>query len=156
MASRIRVLDSSGKVSLGVKEGVVGKEADYHRHVSGFISYTHADETHSVPYAFPDTSGSGRVSRGDEVKFSLEVIPRTSYMRATNVTVTRSKRERQLAEQIQGMFDMGMPRSQGVVETIKGDFGFIRRVDAPDHIYFRVDDVIEKDTIIEVLPHVSI
>ena len=98
----------------------MGREADHHRHISGFIAYEHGEETISIPYAYEDTSGTGRVYRGDEVKFSLETIPGTDYRKATKVTVTRSKRDRQLAEQIQGMFDMGVPRNQGVVETIKG------------------------------------
>jgi cold shock CspA family protein len=67
---------------------------------------------------------------------------------AKHVSVVRSKRDRMLAEQIKGMFDMGIPRSQGIVETTKNDFGFIRRVDSPEQIYFRADDVLEKDTVI--------
>ena len=39
---------------------------------------------------------------------------------------------------------MGVPRTQGIVDTIKGDFGFIRRIDNPTQIYFRVDDLIDK------------
>ena len=45
---------------------------------------------------------------------------------------------------IKGIYDMGVPRTQGIVDTIKGDFGFIRRIDNPIQIYFRVDDLIDK------------
>lgn len=152
-AVNISPLNTSLKVVIQAVAGVVSKESDPHRHITGAIEYIPpgGDVVAKIPAALLSdefTSSQARIVKGDEVAFTLETIPGSTYSRARSVMVTRTKRERQLAEQIKGMFDMGIPRCQGIVDSIKGEYGFIRRVDSPTQIYFRVDDVIQKDTIV--------
>jgi cold shock CspA family protein len=152
-AVNISPLNPALKVVIQEVAGVISKEPDPHRHITGAIEYTPpgGDVVAKIPAALlPEefTSSQTRMVKGDEVTFALETIPGSSYFRARCVVVKRTKRERQIAEQIKGMFDMGIPRCQGIVDSIKGEYGFIRRVDSPIQIYFRVDDVIQKDTIV--------
>ena len=150
VAMNIKTVDAAHKVVVKQRNGEVLKEPDNHRHLSGSISFIdNKNQQRNASLTYEDAANAtSRVCRGDEIKFTLETIPGTNYCRAKDIVLVQSKRDRLLKEQIQGMYDMGIPRSQGIVDTIKGDYGFIRRVDHPDHIYFRVDDVIDEGSTI--------
>ena len=42
------------------------------------------------------------------------------------------------------MLSAGAVREQGVIETVRNDFGFIKPADRADQIYFRLDDMIDQ------------
>lgn len=91
-----------------------------------------------------------KLIKGDEISFTLSYIMGTSYCKAENVQFIRCKRDRLLAEQIRKMLDAGVKREYGIIDTIKNkEYGFIRPVERPEQIYFRVDDVIREDIVLE-------
>lgn len=55
-------------------------------------------------------------------------IPRLGYLRAQNIRVVQSARELRRAKEVQLMLEAGLARDQGVIDTLKGDYGFIRYV----------------------------
>ena len=63
-------------------------------------------------------------------------------------------------KQVQNMLATGARRKQGIVITMKSDFGFIKPEDQPDEIYFRLRDVVSSSDqpvkITEVSPSLKV
>lgn len=47
--------------------------------------------------------------------------------------------------QIQSMLDAGGQRHQGIVVSVRGEFGFVKPCELPDEVYFRVRDIMSID-----------
>lgn len=75
------------------------------------------------------------------MEVTLLHIPGTTFLKAKNLKVTRNKRELAMAAQIDQMLAAGLTREQGIIETIKGEYGFIKPADRADQIYFKLDDI---------------
>jgi cold shock CspA family protein len=86
------------------------------------------------------------LDRGDFVEFSLVTVEENGFYVATDVKYSQSKRDRAAVLQIQRMLAAGAVRELGVVSAVKNqEYGFIRAQDRKDEIYFRVDDIKEKE-----------
>lgn len=60
------------------------------------------------------------------VQCDVAEIPRLGYLRAQNVRLLQSARDIRRAKEVQEMLEAGMPRIQGAVDSLKGDYGFIK------------------------------
>eukprot|EP00603_Paraphysomonas_imperforata_P008348 CAMPEP_0114425774 /NCGR_PEP_ID=MMETSP0103-20121206/7420_1 /TAXON_ID=37642 ORGANISM="Paraphysomonas imperforata, Strain PA2" /NCGR_SAMPLE_ID=MMETSP0103 /ASSEMBLY_ACC=CAM_ASM_000201 /LENGTH=1204 /DNA_ID=CAMNT_0001594643 /DNA_START=179 /DNA_END=3793 /DNA_ORIENTATION=- len=113
----------------------------------------------AVPFMPVDVSkGSRRIMKGDEVEFDLYVIPEAprqdqgqrqaggpwkGYSRGHSIKLVRTRNDRLIAEQIKELESSGVAREQGVIDTIKNDFGFVRPADRQEQIFFRLEDVLD-------------
>lgn len=114
------------------------KEPDIHRGTPGIVDIiTITDNVQTklnvtVPFFIDDFLGLGttggpgggeksqrRVVKGDEIVCVIATIIGTMYSRATHVKVVKTKRDRQLAEQVSRMLLAGAVREQGVVENLR-------------------------------------
>ena len=78
---------------------------------------------------------SNRLLRGDLVEFTLVVEKRTRQKFARNIVVLQSERERaRLAKEKQMMANATL--EQGVVVSLKQDFGFLRSSSRREEVYF--------------------
>ena len=85
-----------------------------------------------------------RIAKGDEVEFDLYYIPGTQYAHARDITLLMTKRNRHIAEQIQLFTKAGVLQEHGVIDSIKGDYGFIKSCDRADQLFFRLDDLVDE------------
>ncbi|CAE7566232.1 unnamed protein product, partial [Symbiodinium microadriaticum] len=153
-AVSVRVMDPSKVQQVeGRQRGVVSWEADPYKVSPGTVALgeegAHARLATSASFLHADVDkGSRRVMKGDEVEFDLFVIPNTSYAKAKNLMVLRTKRDRLISDQIRMFEEAGVKMEQGVIDTIKGrEFGFIKACDRADHLFFRLDDIIDQETL---------
>lgn len=157
-ADRLKQVPKSQIVQSGLCTGIITREIEPHRGTPGCIRTTNANREvdkniYVVFFDDVNKSSSRKIMKGDEVEFSLARIEGTSYARGSGISIKRTKREMALADQIQRMLEAGSVKELGVVDTIRGDYGFIKPQDRPDQIYFRVDDVVGDDVkISEVIP----
>jgi hypothetical protein len=149
------------KVNAGMCTGVVTKEFDAHRMSLGEIEVTERGveggvvassalaNVRRVVFSWDNvkdrTNSKLRILSGDIVSFEVVVIPGTGYARAHAIVIKMTKREKTLRDQIEQFKTSGAEREQGVIETIKGDFGFIKGADRSDQLFFRLEDVNDKD-----------
>lgn len=136
--------ETSGKAPSTKHTGIVVLESDQYKSTAGVIKLsTPFGTTSSIPY-FPNaiSKSSKRIIKGDEVEFDLYIIPNTSYARAKSISLLRTKRERSIADQITQFEAAGIMKEQGVIESIKGDYGFIKACDRPDNLFFGLDDLV--------------
>ena len=162
----VRVLDMSKvkKVESARQKGIVAWEADPYKSTPGSITLSAPDKgTESDPLlrGFTNASflhvdvdkASRRVVKGDEVEFDLYVLPNSSYARARNLTVSCTKRDRMIGEQIRMFEEAGVSKEHGVIDSIKGrEFGFIKACDRADHLFFRLDDLVDSETLCNEVP----
>jgi len=88
-----------------------------------------------------------RFAIGDEVEFKIVFLCNSfSYSRAQDIKITKTKRDKGISDMVQRMLEAGVLREEGKVESVKGDFGFIKPVDRPNQIFFRIDDVVDSNT----------
>ena len=81
-----------------------------------------------------------RLSRGDLVEFTLVVEKRTRAKFARNIVVLQTERERaQLAKEKELLDNASL--EQGVVVSLKQDFGFLRSNARRDEVYFHYSQV---------------
>ena len=103
-----------------------------------------------VPYLHKGIAGSKRLIRGDEVSATVYVLPLDSswvVVRATRVSLLRSRKEMMIAEQVRAFQEGGVQMERGIIESIReggggGDYGFIKAENRAEHIYFRCDDIL--------------
>ena len=148
VAANVKLVDGGTKVKRSGVRGVVEKECDQYKYLPGLISVTDSSSdsttTQSVPYMPGDINKSSRrLMKGDEVELDLYVIPDKGYTRAHSVKLTRTRKDRLIAEQVKDLESRGVAREQGVIETIKNDFGFIRPMNQPEQMFFRLEDVLD-------------
>lgn len=138
----------------GVKRyrGVISWDADPYKNTPGVLTLSNPQNTQvptTISFLSNDvtkTANIRRVNKGDEVEFDLYVIPGTQYARAKDLVMFRSKRDRQIAEQIQLFTKAGVLPEHGVIDSIKSDYGFIKSCDRPDQLFFRLDDIMDETT----------
>jgi cold shock CspA family protein len=170
VAAQVRRLEGGVKVKKPKVIGIVEKEAEQYKFFPGLISVANYPQftadgaeveasegtaaiSHSVPYMPVDVSkGSRRLMKGDEVEFDLYVIPMAAqkgqnqtagYCRCHSIKLVRSRNDRLIAEQVKELENSGVAREQGVIDTIKNDFGFLRPADRQEQIFFRLEDVLD-------------
>ena len=96
-------------------------------------------------------SASAPLTVGDEVEFTLNTIPGSSYVRATDVKLIQTRRERKRKEKIAELIAAGAVEEQGIIETInRGDFGFIKCADRTGSLYFNMSDMMTDEKLEEV------
>lgn len=165
LAADIKFVNNDKKQKKEAFFGTVirGAEPIERRGAFGLIEITPAsDATTSspvkVPFLHEDICGHGRrlsgggapsrIIAGDSVKVNVFSIPGTSYIRASDVQLVQSKKDKLLAEQLSSLLEKGATSEQGHIESVRGDFGFIRGADrSEEDIYFRLEDVVDKDKI---------
>lgn len=107
-----------------------------------------------VPYLHKGIiGGSKRLIRGDEVAANVYVLPLGSssvVVRATRVSLLRSRKEVMIAEQVKAFQAGGVQMERGIIESIReggvgGDFGFIKAETRAEHVYFRCDDILMEE-----------
>lgn len=131
--------------------GIVKKEYDAHRFYPGVIEI-HPDSANGlnnlkyVCFLQDDVKDkfNKKVMKEDDVQFDVFLIPNSSYSRATNINITLTRREKVIEEQVRSIVASGAEREQGVIETIKGDYGFIKGVDRSELVFFRLEDLFSK------------
>jgi cold shock CspA family protein len=163
----------------GAVVGTVCREPDVNRRIPGLVnvsSHTVVDGSgyklplpNQIPFIpgpcdvllssrsapmLPNSSSSSkgglkRIIKGDEVQFECFHIPGSNYLQGHEARVTRTKKEMQFALQIQRMLDAGAVQEAGIVDALKGDYGFIKPRDRKEQIYFRVSDMIDQEVNVE-------
>lgn len=157
-ATNVRVVDNSKVQKMEERQrGIVTWESDPYKVTPGTIALAGRESDgndertgpNCVSFLHADVDkGSKRVMKGDEVEFDLHTIPSSGYSRARNVTVLRTKRDRLVSDQIKMFTDAGVAMEQGVVDSIKGrDFGFIKGCDRAEDLFFRLDDLVDQETL---------
>lgn len=158
-ATNVRIVDNSKVQKMEERQrGIVTWESDPYKTTPGTIALGSEAEGASslkrtgpncASFLHPDVDkGSRRVMKGDEVEFDLYTIPSGGYSRARNVTVLRTKRDRLVSDQIKMFAEAGVAMEQGVIDSIKGrEFGFIKGCDRADHLFFRLDDLVDQETL---------
>jgi cold shock CspA family protein len=121
--------------------------------LEGFISghCCPAISSTSLSSASPSKGSSRRVIKGDEVQFDCFHIPNSRYFHGYDAKVTRLKKEVQFALQIQRMLDAGAVQEMGIIDTIKGDYGFLKPRDRKEQIYFRLSDMLDQEQQVETV-----
>lgn len=151
-AEHLRLVPADSIIRERKVSGLVIREPDMHKHVPGCLQLTASkDESGKEGDSFvvflPDSSRSAkRIVKGDEIEVTIHEIKGTSYSVGKDPRIVRTKHARQLALQVQRLLDAGAVRELGVVDTIRGDFGFIKPQDRREQIYFKLSDVSESDT----------
>lgn len=161
VAAGVQRLEGGVKEKRSQVRGVVQKEADQYKFSPGILLLSTNNNTedpsqqqqqHQVPYMPADVSKSSRrIMKGDEVEFDLYVIPPPQagrgggYRRGHAIRLVRTRSDILIAEQIQELERSGAAREHGVIDTIKNDFGFVRPCDRPEQIFFRLEDVLDKE-----------
>ena len=85
---------------------------------------------------------SSMTSPNDERNIQNDNKPRSGSNKERDSRNNRSMTPRaEHNKQVQNMLATGARRKQGIVVTIKADFGFLKPEDQPDEIYFRMKDV---------------
>ena len=97
--------------------------------------------------------GTKRIMKGDEIRFELLHIPNQGFYQGRNAAVVRTRKELQMLAQVQRMLDAGASQEIGIVDTLKGDYGFIRPQNRKEQIYFRVSDLLDQEARIEQVAH---
>ena len=136
IATNLRYVDSLRKKTTTMLSGCIIREADQGRGAFGLLEVK-PKEGISVPVLAPflHTDGidsSRKLCKGDDVEFTLHSIPDTSYNRAIQIKVIKSKREKIAEEQLAVFKTQGAPLGQGHVESVRGDYGYIRNADCSD------------------------
>jgi hypothetical protein len=159
-ATNVRIVDNSKVQKMEERQrGIVTWESDPYKTTPGTIALEggETEGASSLKRTGPNCAsflhadvdkGSRRVMKGDEVEFDLYTIPSGGYSRARNVAVLRTKRDRQVSDQIKMFAEAGVAMEQGVIDSIKGrEFGFIKGCDRADHLFFRLDDLVDQETL---------
>jgi cold shock CspA family protein len=159
IAQNVRpVSQQNVKVVRSKVTGVVIREPDAHRSASvgsGCVQVTSERNLPSeieipefVAFIMGDTGSGSRLTRvvkGDEVQFDLSYMEGTNYFIGKGGVLIRTKKQKQLAIQTQRMLDAGVRREVGVIESMHGDYGFIKPQDRREQVYFRTDDVVDAE-----------
>lgn len=126
--------------------GLVSWEIDPYKNTPGIITLltTQPNLPTDIAFVATDISKNRRIAKGDEVEFDLQYLPGTQYAHARDISVFRTKRARQIAEQIQMFTKAGVLQEQGVIDAIKGDYGFIKSCDRAEQLFFRLDDIVDE------------
>eukprot|EP01041_Mallomonas_annulata_P011521 gene11521-24091_t len=150
MASSVKAVAAERKQCIDTMTGIIIREAEAHRGQYGAIELITADgiDTHTIiSYFFEDIfDKTKRLKKGDTVSFSYYFIPNSNYNRAKNVKLILTKRDKLISEQLQSFINEGKKCEQGHIESLSGDYGFIRSADRSDvQLYFRQEDIIDND-----------
>jgi hypothetical protein len=133
--------------------GLISWDIDPYKNTPGLITLltTQPSLPSSISFLSTDlpklsSSSSSRkgISKGDEVEFDLFYIPGTAYAHARNISLVMTKRNRYIAEQIELFTKAGVVQEHGVIDSIKGDYGFIKSCDRVDQLFFRLDDLVDE------------
>lgn len=126
--------------------GLVSWEIDPYKNTPGIITLltTQPHLPTNISFVATDILKNRRISKGDEVEFDLHYLPGTQYAHARDISIFRTKRARQVAEQIEMFAKAGVLQEQGVIDAIKGDYGFIKSCDRADQLFFRLDDIVDE------------
>lgn len=164
LAADIKFVNNEMKQRKESVHGIVIRGAELNRGAFGLIEISQAsdnaksDQPVKIPFLYEDILGQGRrqsggaevrrIIVGDSVKFNICSISGTSYSRAYDIQLVQSKKDKLLAEQLTSMLEKGAAAEQGHIESVRGEFGFIRGADRTDEdVYFKLDDVVEKDKV---------
>ena len=159
-AEDLQVVTDNNKIVVQNIKGVISREPragnpnDYGKpgEISIIIdtSSKHSEELPKTATFFYEDMNNGsslrRFAIGDEVECKVTFLRNFNYSRAQDVKVTRTKRDKGISDMVQRMLEAGITREEGKVESVRGDFGFIKPADRPSQIFFRIDDVVDSNT----------
>lgn len=95
----------------------------------------------SISFSSRSASGTGtRLCRNDLVEFSVVTTLRSKTKYAKGITVLQSERERQRLEKEEELLSKGTIE-QGVVTSLKNDYGFLRSNKRHEEVYFHYSNV---------------
>jgi hypothetical protein len=131
--------------------GLVSWDIDPYKNTPGILTLltTQPQLPTSIVFTTADITklpSNRRIAKGDEVEFDLHYMPGTLYAHARELSLFRTKKSRQVAEQIEMFTKAGVLLEHGVIDSIKGDFGFIKSCDRADQLFFRLDDLVDDTT----------
>lgn len=123
-ASAIQTVSPDAIVTKAAQRGIVAQAAEGLRCPVGHIRVSGSgDETDTSDSFAVYVEGEGGAWRqplavGDEVEFTLGIIPETTYKRATNTTLIQMRKDRKKNEKIKALIAAGAEQEQGIVESI--------------------------------------
>ena len=159
-AEDLRPVEDNQKVSVQNIKGTITREPrtgnDFGKpgEISIIVdSLRYSEELQHLPttatFFYEDMNNESSLRRfatGDEVEFKITFLRNSfNYSRAQDIKVTRTKRDKGISDMVQRMLEAGILREEGKVESVRGDFGFIKPTDRPSQIFFRIDDVVDSN-----------
>ena len=113
------------------------KDAETKNEVHGRISYENRGECFFLPFTQSDVEGNVTLASGDKVSFQMATMQRSGTL------VARTIRLENPAAPV---------KYQGVINSLKDNFGFIERADVVREIFFHVSEMNGGDS---VTPHLG-
>ena len=107
----------------------------------------------AVSYAPPEnksmdirsSNGPNRLFRGDLVEFTLVTDRRTKEVNARSITLIQSEKDRSRIEKEKKLLEQAVSE-EGVVISLKSDFGFLKSNKRREHIYFHYSHIVIPET----------
>lgn len=120
-----------GRIEINVREASAGHESNSSPKVP-LVVYVADNDRRVRP--------RDALATGDEVEFTLCTIPGTTYNRAIDIKLIRTRKERRRNEKIEALIAAGAVLEQGIVETINkgGEYGFVKCADRTGQLYFKL------------------